>query len=144
MWYQAPPKLHPPNMPYPCTQTSFFNFATGPEIIVGPETQILNANETLSIHCTARNNPGATRMLMITWVFIPVDQMATVIMENDMRVTRDNLASDTFMSTFRIERATSSDGGLYSCHAYNREFTDAVTENATVTVFCECINLTLL
>ena len=120
------------------------SFATGPEILEGPVDQTLNANETLVVNCTARNNPGATRMLMIMWVFIPVGEIPMPIGETDIRVTQDDLGNDTFMSTFRIQRAAPSDGGVYSCHAFNRNFTDAVTVNATVTVFCECINLILL
>ena len=122
------------------------SFATGPEILEGPLDQTLNANETLLVNCTARNNPGATRMLMIVWVFIPFGGEGVIYMfnESDIQVTQDNLGNDTFLSTFRIERANSSDGGVYSCHAYNREPGDAVSENATVTVFCEYICLTLL
>ena len=42
-------------------------------------------------------------------------------------------------SVFRIVSVASTDSGMYSCHAYNRELRDAVIENATVTVFSELL-----
>ena len=118
-----------------------YSSPVGPEIIEGPVNQTLNANETLQLNCTARNNTGATEMLVIVWVFTSVDGGTSVIIrENDMRVTQDDVGNDTFLSTFRIERAAPSDGGVYSCQAYNRDLVNGVSANATVTVFCEWIN----
>ena len=118
-----------------------YSILTGPEIIEGPMNQTLNANETLRLNCTARNNPDATQILKILWVFTSFDGMTMMFGESDMRVTQDDRGNHTFLSTFRIERAAPSDGGVYSCHAYNTDLADAVSANATVTVFCKSFNL---
>ena len=57
----------------------------------------------------------------------------------DPQVIEMKVAQDMLMSTLRINEAASSDGGMYGCHAYNRELGDAVVAYSSVTVFCECV-----
>ena len=84
------------------------------------------------------NNVGASRNLTIVWIFISFDQPLRTRFFNvtDPEVT-EMVGQDTLMSTFRINEAASSNGGMYGCHAYNRELGDAVIANSSVTVFCE-------
>ena len=87
------------------------------------------------------NNVGASRNLIIVWIFTSFDQPLRngIFNVNNSQVTEMMVGQDRLMSTFRINEAASINGGMYGCHAYNRELGDAVIANSSVTVFCECV-----
>lgn len=111
----------------------------GPEIITPPQNKMLTAGEALELSCTVRNNPGATQVLTIVWLITTIDGPPRMNLVQDVEVTEVDLGNGMLKSTFRIEQAAASDCGVYRCHAFNREFSDAVTANATVNVSCECM-----
>ena len=116
-------------------------------ITTGPVDQTLNTGMVLELNCTAVNNDGATRPLVISWMFTPLSQSNPRyynIADSEVTQTVDN---DTVTSVLRIDSVVFTNSGMYVCHAYNRNLQDAVVENATVTVFCElpiCIQCTYM
>lgn len=100
---------------------------------------MLTAGETLELSCTVRNNPGATQVLTIVWLITPNDGVSRMNLVQDSEVTEVDLGSGVRKSTFMIDHVAPVDRGVYRCHAFNREFSDAVTADATVDVSCECM-----
>lgn len=95
---------------------------------------MLTVGEVLELSCIVRNNPGATQALTIVWLITPNNGPSKLNLVQDVEVTEVDLGGGVRKSTFRIEQAAASDCGVYRCHAFNREFSDGVTADATVDV----------
>ena len=100
---------------------------------------MLTVGEVLELSCIVRNNPGAIQELTIVWLITTNDGPPRMNLVQDVEVMEVDLGSGMRKSTFRIEQAAASDCGVYRCHAFNREFSDAVKADATVNVSCECM-----
>ena len=114
-------------------------FTTDPKVAIttGPVDQTLEEGFTLQLNCTAVNDAGSTRPLMIDWVFTPSSQSVQVMTYTaaDSELTQTQI-NDTVTSLLTIDHMTASGAGTYSCHAYNTVFEDAVVESASITIFC--------
>ena len=109
-------------------------------ILVGPESQELQAGERLALNCTGQNNEDATMPLRVNWFFISFDSQNSQDLYNitDPRVNEIRLPDNiTVNSFFVIDSVMATNGGVYGCQVSNRDGVLPVEQNANVTVFCK-------